>query len=34
VLGCRTVALAMRAGLIPASVCLQCADVRLPRAAA
>jgi len=32
-LGCRIFALAMRAGLVPESVCLECADVRLPRAA-
>jgi hypothetical protein len=32
--GCRIFALCMRAGLIPESVCLECADIRLPRAAA
>ena len=32
--GCRLFALLMRAGLIPESVCLECADVGLHRAAA
>jgi hypothetical protein len=32
--GCKIFALCMRAGLIPESVCLECADIRLPRAAA
>ncbi|HEY7965414.1 MAG TPA: DUF4395 domain-containing protein [Solirubrobacteraceae bacterium] len=32
-LGCRIFALAMRAGVIPESICLQCADVRLRRSA-
>ena len=32
--GCQLFALAMRAGLVPASVCLECADVSLRQAAA
>jgi hypothetical protein len=32
--GCRLFALLMRAGLIPESVCLECADVGVRRAAA
>jgi hypothetical protein len=32
--GCRLFALLMRVGLIPESVCLECAEVGLPRAAA
>ena len=33
-IGCRIFALAMRAGVIPESVCLECAELRWPRAAA
>jgi Domain of unknown function (DUF4395) len=30
-LGCKVFALLMRAGIVPASVCEECADIRAPR---